>query len=84
MLERAKIKTVFCPSPLPVKVDQLMNQAKDPLGMKVPGLDHVPCACGQCYIRQTGHTIEMHCANIKGTCCWDIQSNQHWQRMGGG
>lgn len=39
-----------------------MNPVQDRLGLKVSG---IPCACGQCYIGQTGCNIELCCTEYK-------------------
>lgn len=51
LLCRINIKTVFCPL---TKISQMMALVKNPLGLNVPGVDQIPCACGWCYISQMG------------------------------
>lgn len=57
--EETNIKMVFHPHPID---DRTVDEpCKRLFKVGVPGVYHVPCSCGQCYIGQTGHTIAMHC-----------------------
>jgi hypothetical protein len=40
---------------------QLLRTIKDDLGLKIPGVYHIPCECGKIYISQTGRSIEARC-----------------------
>jgi hypothetical protein len=58
LLTKYNIKTVHVPKK---KNRQLLRTAKDDLGLKIPGVYHIPCECGKVYIGQTGRSIEARC-----------------------
>jgi hypothetical protein len=55
ILRRYKIETIHKP---PTKLKDMLVRAKDPIGLKTPGVYRVPCGCGKSYIGETGRTIE--------------------------
>lgn len=54
ILAHHNIKTVTRPF---LKIKDLMRLVKDPLGLHVPGVYQIPCACGKVFVGQTGRTI---------------------------
>jgi hypothetical protein len=44
----------------------LLRTAKDDLGLKIPGVYHIPCECGKVHIGQTGKSIEARCKEHMG------------------
>jgi hypothetical protein len=40
---------------------QLLRTVKDDLGLKIPGVYHIPCECGKVHIGQTGRSTEARC-----------------------
>ncbi|XP_046399906.1 uncharacterized protein LOC124166418 [Ischnura elegans] len=55
ILRRHNIETIHKP---PMKLKEQLVRAKDPAGLKIPGVYRVPCECGEAYIGETGRTIE--------------------------
>ena len=55
ILKRHNIETIHVP---PVKLREQLVKAKDPDGLKTPGVYRVPCECGGAYIGETCRTIE--------------------------
>ncbi|XP_071441632.1 uncharacterized protein [Hetaerina americana] len=55
ILRNHNIRTVHLP---PKKLRQVLVRAKDPAGLKLPGVYSIPCECGEEYIGETGRTIE--------------------------
>jgi hypothetical protein len=55
ILNKHNIKTVNLP---PNKLRNQLVRAKDPAGLKVPGVYRIPCECGDVYIGETCRTIE--------------------------
>jgi hypothetical protein len=58
LLTKYNIRTVHVPKK---KNRQLLRTVKDNLGLKIPGVYHIPCECGKVYIGQTGRSIEARC-----------------------
>lgn len=56
VLNHKNIRTVTCPAQ---KITDCMGSVKDPLGLHVPGVYQIPCACGKSYIGQTGRMVTM-------------------------
>lgn len=40
-----------------MKTRDLMNSVKGPLGLQVPGVYQIPCACEKVYVDQTGQPV---------------------------
>ncbi|XP_046408835.1 uncharacterized protein LOC124173380 [Ischnura elegans] len=55
ILRRFNITSIHLPPP---KLRDYLVRAKDPVGLKTPGVYRVPCECGEAYIGETGCTIE--------------------------
>jgi hypothetical protein len=55
ILRRYNIETVHLPPP---KLRHRLVRAKDPIGLKTPGVYEIPCECGKVYVGETGRTIE--------------------------
>jgi hypothetical protein len=55
ILKRFNIQAIHKP---PQKIRDMLVKAKDPVGLKTPGVYQVPCGCGKVYIGETGRTIE--------------------------
>lgn len=47
-------RPIFCSA---VKIRQLLNPVKDPLGLKVLGLYRIPCNCGSAYLSPTSWSV---------------------------
>ncbi|XP_069673690.1 uncharacterized protein [Periplaneta americana] len=54
LLHKHGIKTTHKPPP---KIRNKVRSVKDDLGLRVPGIYHIPCECDAAYIGQTGRTI---------------------------
>ncbi|XP_046401609.1 uncharacterized protein LOC124167669 [Ischnura elegans] len=55
ILRRFNIASIHLPPP---KLRDYLVRAKDPVGLKTPGVYRVPCECGEAHIGETGRTIE--------------------------
>jgi hypothetical protein len=71
MLSRHSSKSVGLP---PRKITSLLWPMKDDLGLNTPGVYNIPCKCGQVYIGQTSHSIEIRVKKHH----WHIQINFPW------
>jgi hypothetical protein len=58
LVAKYNIKTVHIPKK---KNRHMLRTVKDDLGLKVPGMYHIPCECGKVYVSQTGRSIEARC-----------------------
>jgi hypothetical protein len=58
LLAKHNIKMIHIPAR---KSTHMLGSVKDKLGLKVPGIYHIPCECSKVYVGQTGRTIETRC-----------------------
>lgn len=49
-------KNISCPQ---TKIRQMLRSVQDSLGLRVPGVYKLPCACEAYYIRQTGQSVSV-------------------------
>jgi hypothetical protein len=55
VLAKYNIRTILVPRK---KNIYMLRPVKDDLGPKVPGVDRLPCECGEVYVGPTGRSIE--------------------------
>jgi hypothetical protein len=56
MLAKYNIKSVAIPH---TKIASYLQQVKDAIGLKTPGIYKIPCECGKVYIGQSGQSIHL-------------------------
>lgn len=62
-----------------LKIGQLIVPVKDPLGLEIPGVYHIPRTCGQTYKQDEVLICAVRRAST--ICVWGKRIHQPWQNM---